>query len=209
MIREQRIRNLRSVALALVAVFAMSAMAASSASAAKVTAANGLAQHLVASDVGAADKFEISGSTITCSGETLTANMSAGQQTELALLPNYINCKTEGAAFNNVTFTIKECYTKWTTTPQRQLHQLCTWDIHHYSDALHKNRTCSQTVPAQTYVGESNYTNVGNHVEVHGVAEGTLETHGSCSFGFTLNQKFTYTYSLTITATSGAAIHVK
>lgn len=205
-------RNLKAVGLAVVAAFAMSAMVASTASAAKFTAANGLAQHLVATDVGAADKFEVAGSTLTCNGETFTSNAPAGQTTELSFTPNWINCKTEGAAFNNVTVTHNSCNLIFTSTPTPAVHIACgakPIEVHHYSSSAHSSSTCTETIGTQTVTGHPTYTNVGNHVEVHGVAGVSLQTHGACSFGFTLNQTAEYTYSQTVTATSGNAIHVK
>lgn len=222
-------RNLKALGLALVAVFAMSAMAASSASAAKFTAANGLAQHLIASDVGAADKFETAtGSVLTCNGETFTAEAPAGATSSLTFTPNWINCKTEGAAFNNVTVTHNGCnliFTSNTAPAVNEVHITCpagkVIEVHHYSSTGNHaagTSSCTETIGPQTptiltpvqYTNITNTPAAPNDVEVHGKVRVNVSLHPApCTFGFPVNTTAEYTFSDTVISTSGTSIHVK
>jgi len=157
----------------------------------------------------------VGSSTLTCSGETYTANAPAGTTNVLSFTPNYINCKTEGAAFNNVTVTHNGCNFNFTSTGP--IHIACpigkTIEVHHYSSTANHTAgtsSCTETIGSQTAVGNATYTNlVSGSVETSGSVTVTLQTHGACSFGFTINQEATYTFSDTVTATSKEAIHVK
>ncbi len=212
------LNKFRALGLALVAVFAMSALIASSASAATFTAVDGSTQNVEATDVGAEDVFVVSGSTLTCQGETFAGHLPAGQSTSLTVDPNWINCKTEGASSNNVTVTDNGCGIIFQTTPNGiyiecpQTPTVKAIEVHHYqAGSSHSSSTCTETIGTQTPVNLKGptYTNqAGGHVEAHGEAEVSLQTHGACSFGFTLNQKAVYTYSVTVKG-STAGIHVK
>lgn len=209
------LNKFKALGLALVAVLAMSALAASSASAEKFTSADGTTQTVTASDVGAEDVFIVNNSTLTCEGETFAGHLEAGKATTaLTFDPNWVNCKTEGAASNNVTVTDNNCGIIFKTTPNGVEIECGTGkviEVHHYTaGSAHTSSTCTETIGAQVPVNIAGptYTNNGGHVDATGEAEVSLQTHGSCSLGFTLTQKATYKYSVTAKGSSGA-IHVK
>lgn len=205
-------RNLKVLGFVLAAAFATSGMVASVTTAAQFTAVNGAAQHLVMSDTGAGDALTVGGSEITCSEESYTANLPAGASETVHMTPNNIKCKTGPFAFNNVTVTHNGCTitlrsngTWYMTCPS-----LKAIEYHHFSLEAHSSSTCTNTVGEQVGVGSVTYTNnADGSVTVSGTLTTNLQTHGSCSFGFTLNQESTYHLSGTIKATSGTAIHVK
>ena len=215
------IRNLRALGLSLMAIFALGAMAASVASAnPKFTSATGVyPQHLIAEDtVGAEDEWTTSNNALICSGETFTATLSAASNA-VSFTPNFVNCKTKDSTFNNVTITHNGCNFEFTATvtvsaveSKGPVHIKCPkpLEIHHYSDEKHATSICTETVVTQTATGEVSYTNqAGGHVFLHGSIGIVGGTHGTCSFGFTLNTNSTYHFSDTVRATSGAFIHVK
>ena len=215
------IRNFKALGLALMAIFALSAMTASVASAnPKFTSATGVyPQHLVAEDtVGSEDEFTVSSFALTCSGETFTATLSAASNA-VSFTPNYVNCKTKGSTFNNVTVTHNGCNFEFTATTtvsatesRGPVHIKCPkpLEIHHFSDEKHTTSSCTNTVVTQTATGEASYTNqAAGHVFVHGSLGVTVATHGPCTFGLTTNVNSTYHLSDTVTATSGAVVHVK
>lgn len=216
------IRNLKALMLALVAVLAMSAMAASSASAAKFTSVGEVAQELHAVDVGEADKFvTATGSTLTCLNETFTANAPIAPTTELSFTPDWKDCKTEGAAFNNVTVTHNGCnlvFTSETAPKVNEVHITCppgkVIEVHHYSSTANHTSgiaSCTETIAAQTptILTPIQYTNITPGVEVHGKVRVNVNIHGGpCSFGFPINTTAEYTFSDFVTGTKGH-IHVK
>ncbi len=167
-------------------------------------------QHLTTTDVGEADKIEVAESVATCSGETFTVTLSEAVQT-LSFTPEWKDCKTEGAAFNNVTVTHNGCALVFHTEPE-DVSLTCPTgkviEMHHYGTQPHGSSSCTLTIAAQAVETNPTYTNESDQVAVSGTADMTAQTHGACSFGFTLNQSATYTYSLKVSATSGAAIDV-
>ena len=202
-------RNFKALGLALVAVFAMSAVVASSASATAFTAAS-YPQHLAGEDTGAADKFTVSGNELSCTNETFTSQITA-QTTQLQLIPEAVDCKTEGSAFNNVTGTDNGC----TFTFDAHGHSVVDcpvnqkMEIHHYSNQSHTTVSCTNTVGAQNISGTVTYTNdPDGTITASGSPQVSLQTHGGCSFGFTLSVNSTYDLSVKISATSGAKIDV-
>ena len=213
-------RNFKALGLALVAVFAMSAVVASSASATAFTSVK-YPQHLIGEDTGAPDVFTVSGNELTCTDETFTSDITA-QSTTLNFIPSYVNCKTAGAAFNNVTVTTNGCTFTFDahghsvidcpTTPaqQQQAHkQHGPIEIHHYSNQGHTTVSCTNTVGPQNISGTVTYTNdPDGTVTVNGTPQVNLQTHGGCSFGFTINVVSTYDLSVKVRATSGEKIDV-
>ena len=202
-------RNFKALGLALVAVFAMSAVVASSASATSFTAES-YPQHLTAEDIAPADKFTVSGNELSCTDETFTAQSGLAATTTLEFIPDYVNCKTEGSAFNNVTVTENGC----TFTFDAHGHSIVDCpvnqkiEIHHYSNQAHTSSSCTNTVAAQNISGTVTYTNEADGVKVTGTPQVNLQTHGGCSFGFTINVASTYDLSVKVRATSGAKIDV-
>lgn len=106
--KEEMIRNLKALGLALVAVFALSAMAASAASALELTASNGLGEHehalLHAEQVsGEEDVLEITGNTsVKCTTSTATATLATGTASEITVTPSYSGCKAGGTLVTHV-----------------------------------------------------------------------------------------------------------
>lgn len=226
------IRNFKSLGLALVAVLALSAVVASSASAVgKFTSAAGYPQTLVTEDTGEEDVFIVSGNTLTCANEQFTGELT-GASSELKVTPDYVNCKTKGAAFNNVTVTDNGCYFVFTVTTtvatdhdSGNVHIKCPIgqkiEIHHYSSEHNHKVTgassCTVTVAEQTptehegtvdYITYTSLTSPANSVLIEGVVTVHAQTHGACSFGFTVNTTSEYITSTTAKAASGARIHV-
>ena len=209
-------RNFKALGLALVAVFAMSAVVASSASATAFTAAS-YPQHLTAEDTGAGDLFTISGNELSCSNETFTSQITA-QTTTLTFTPSFANCKTEGAAFNNITVTTNGCTFTFDAhghsvidcpTTQIPSHKQHVIEQHHYSNQAHTTVSCTNTVAAQNVDGTVTYTNEADGtVTVTGQPKVNLQTHGGCSFGFTINVQTTYDLGIKIRATSGTKFDV-
>ena len=212
-------RNFKVLGLALVAVFAMSAVVASSASATAFTAES-YPQHLTAEDAGSGDRFTISGNELSCSNETFTSQITA-QTTTLTFIPSFVGCKTEGSAFDNITVTTNGCTFTFdahghsvldcpTTPAQQQAHkQHGPIEIHHYSNQGHTTVSCTNTVGAQNISGTVTYTNdADGTVTVNGTPQVNLQTHGGCSFGFTINLVTTYDLSIKVRATSGVKIDV-
>ncbi len=214
-------RNLKIIGLALVAVLALSAMFASAASANPKFTAASYPQTLTTEDTGEEDLFTVSGSELTCSAEQFTGELKEASS-ELTVTPHYNNCKTKGAAFNNVTVTTNNCtfiFTANTTVgkhgagPVRIACPGSPIEIHHYSTA-HNHTTnvssCTVTVGSQTAQHHLTYSNpTKTSVLISGTVTVTAQTHGACSFGLTVNTTSEYHTSTTAKAASGAEIHVK
>ena len=202
-------RNFKALGLALVAVFAMSAVVASSASATSFTAVS-YPQHLTAEDTAPPDTTTMGGNTVTCDDETFTSEIT-GQTTTLSFIPSFINCKTEGSAFNDVTKTVNGCTFTFTAhghitldCPQNQ-----KIEIHHYSNQAHTTVSCTNTVGTQGANGTVVYTNDPDGTfTITGMPKFAAQTHGGCAFGFTINLELTWDLSLKVRATSGAKIDV-
>lgn len=220
---ERMIRNLKTLGLALVAVFAMSAMAASAASATQGAFTAGVANaHIFGTDVGAGDKFEVLGSTVECVTDEFTGTLAA-KSTDLTITPTYKNCLKNGT--EPVTVTTNGCTFTFTvgtrtsevdahgsahvvcpvTTPTTQI------EVHTYTNhAAHTAGTsnCTLTMGSQT-VEPVTYTNVANTTKV--LVEGELgvsvQTHGACSFGLTLNVNGVYKAGVEVEAT-GSTAHI-
>ncbi len=216
-------RSFKTLGLALMAVLALSAVAASHASAAKFTSGGGYPQTILGEDVGANDKTTISNGPIICNGETYKGTITAATST-LLVTPNYINCRTEGAAFDNVTKTHNGCNLEFTVTATQTkdidkgtVHLRCPgpkWiENHHYTSGVNHaagTSSCTNTLHPQTFVGDVQYTSetANKDLLVHGSMGFDATTHGSCSFGFTLTMEASYDFSVTFKTESGAALHV-
>jgi hypothetical protein len=207
-------RKLKALGLALAAVFALSAVAASSASATAFTstAPAGTIEHITGTDTHGVDEFTVGESKLTCDEESFTAN-AATPTTTITVTPTYKKCRTTGGEEKeDVTVTTNGCTYTFTS------HGAVTIDcpagkvieIHHYSDpGVHKNSKCTNTVGPQNGVGALTYTHPNNGIEANGTINVTLQTHGICSFGFTINQEATYhVVQDTFFATSNRTIHV-
>jgi hypothetical protein len=214
-------RNLKTLGLALVAVLAMSALTASAASANPFFTSTSYPQTLATEDTGAEDLFTVSGNELTCSGETFSGTLT-GKSTGISVTPNYINCKTKGAAFNNVTVTHNGCNFEFTVTTTinnhhhgGNVHIKCpvgkVIEIHHYSSQPHGSSSCTVTVGPQTVAGHPvTYTTdtAKKTILIEGVIPVAAQIHGACSFGITVNTTSEYHASTTAKAASGAAIHI-
>lgn len=219
------IRKVRGLALALVALLAMSGLTASSSSAHNVVSTNGTyPQHLVTEDIGQPDVITINDSQLTCVEESGTGTLN-GPSTVWETTFLFQTCSTVGAGFHNMTVTHNGCVFKTIWKEHVEKH----WDrgtgqltcpegkvgeIHHYSSAHNKLTgiaSCTNTVGSQVFVGTLNVTSLttSGDMEAHGQVNFTVQTHGACTFGFTLNQTATLDASTTGRATSGEPIHME
>ncbi len=206
-------RSLKILGLVASAVLAIGAVVASSASATAFTSAAGHEEHVTGTDTHGVDEFTVGESSkLTCDEEFFTTN-AAHNSTEITVIPTYKKCRTTGGAEQeNVTVTMNGCAYKFTSHGEVIIH--CpvnkAIEIHHYSDAtVHKNPSCTLTVGAQTGTGLLTYTHPNNGIQVDGTIEVSAQTHGACSFGFTLNQTATYhVVKDTFAASDGHTIHV-
>lgn len=223
------IRKLKALGLALVAICALSALAASSASAVTHITSAKYPQHLTGEDIGAADKFIIPEQPpLICEDETYTADLTEAR-TFLDFTPSYVGCKTENAAFNDITVTHNGCKFRFTTVGHIKTDEDtiqvsivgCTQhagkatsiEIHHYASAakhLAGESKCTNTVGEQTAQHHLIATSetAKNDIVIHGTVTVSMQTHGACSLGFTLNKTAEFVASDTVFATSGERIHI-
>jgi hypothetical protein len=166
-------------------------------------------QHLVAHDEGPDDTFVSGSSTVTCSMDTATSTIE-GKADQLAFTPSWVNCKTEGVEFNNVTVTHNECSLVLGVEPSA-MEVDCpegkVIEVHDYENQAHTELACTQTIADQIVGGEPNYTNLEKALTVSGKAVVKTQSHGACSFFFTVTQDATYTYNDIVETTSGVKIH--
>ncbi len=216
------IRNLKTLGLALVAVLALGALVASSASAVgKFTSPVGYPQHVVGEDIGAGDIFTAGAEMqVACSGETYTATLNASTSA-LTVTPTFKDCTTPGGEFtilmNSCQFELTVTETVTADHDKGQMHVRCPtgliMETHQFAGPQqHASNmsNCKITTGPQTGTGSLHYTSEtgSKDLQVHGQIELSGQFHGACSFGFTINTNFTFHLSLTLKATSGAAIHV-
>lgn len=215
------IRNLKPVGLVLVAALMLSAIVASSASAVgKFTTTGFYPQHIVSEDVGESDRFTANEMVVTCAGESYTGNLN-GPSSTLTITPSFTDCTTPGGEF---TIWTNGCYYEFTITEtvstdhdKGRMHLVCPggksmetlqFKSPHDHGTLLSN--CKFTTGSQMGVGALNFTSqtASNDLLVHGQTTMTGQSHGACTFGFTLNMNFTLDLSTTFRASSGARIHV-
>jgi hypothetical protein len=211
--KEQKMkRKLKVLGLTLTAALALSGLAASGASAVEFTAAS-YPTHVVATDEFNDDVFHIGGATtLECDNESFTATLTAKSKT-ISFTPSWVDCRTAGVPFYDVTVTHNGCNLVFHTTPNNVSITCPTGkviEIHHYNNSAHTSLRCTDTVGAQQPVllEGPTYTNKHPGVTVSGKAEVTLQTHGECSFGFTINQQASYTYTVVANPTTGGTIDV-
>lgn len=206
-------RSLKILGLVVTAVLALGAVVASSASATAFTSAGEHDEHVTGTDTHGVDEFTVGEtSKLTCDEESFTATV-AHNSTWATVVPTYNKCRTTGGEEKeNVTVTMNGCAYEFSSHGEVRLH--CpvgkVIEIHHYSDpGKHKNNTCTLTVGPQTGTGLLTYTHPNNGIQADGTIGVNAQTHGGCSFGFTLNQTATYhVVEDTFFATDGHTIHV-
>ncbi len=216
------IRNLKALGPALVALAAMSAIMASSASAHKFTSTGVYPQAFIVEDVGAADQFTLGENSMECHGETHTGTLNA-PTTTIEVTPEYgETCRTGNSATWNMTVTENGCklHIEWAEHvaadhDKIKIKLVCTLgkgvEIHHYSSQPHSGSSCTNTIVPQTATGTLTATSLtpSGDILLEGSVGITQQTHGACSFGFTINQNATFDVSKAVRAVSGAAIHIE
>ena len=208
------IRNLKALGLALIAVFAIGAVMVASASATLghlTSTRTGVETFGTGSDTGAEDALHKFGSTLTCTHDTFifgkyNSTKEPGVHNPLILpastvtvTPFYTGCSSGSEP---ATVTMNGCDFVFHLTDGK-VDLICpvgkVVEIHRYSNA-HNHATgisnCTTTIKPKTGMGTLTYKNLaGGDVEVNGTITGlTVESHGACSFGFTIeNSEGTYT----------------
>jgi hypothetical protein len=218
-------RNLKALGLALIATFAMSAVAASSASAlGEFTSTSGpYPKHLVVEDVGAADVFTVGGSeAFACHNETHTLKLTGPVKTIEAAPEFGETCQVVGSAHWNQTPTENDCklHFEWesnvaTDHDKVKVKVVCpplkAIEIHRYNDSTpHGSSFCTSTVGSQTASGTLTATSEtgSGDILLEGTVGLTYQTHGACSFNFTLNPAAEFIASTTVRDTAGTRIHI-
>lgn len=205
---KKMIRNLKVLGLALTAVLAVGAVMAASASAklGHLTEANGAHVSVFGhgSDTGEGDAFHALGNEVTCTTDTFTVGKVNGTKPagvhEALTLPaasatvtaHYSGCKL-GA--ETATVTMNGCdYVFHFTTGKTDL--VCpagkVVEIHRYSSAANHTAgtsNCTTTVFPENGLGTVTYTNTpAGDITIDGTVTGVnAQSHGACSFGFTIN----------------------
>jgi hypothetical protein len=213
--------NLKICGLALFALVAMSALVTSAASAHNLTTTGVYPQHLISEDVGAADELTYSEDVLSCHGEVYTAELTAATTTIEATPEFGETCQTVGAPHWDLTITENGCkiHFEWmehvaTDHDKVKVKLVCSGtnkiEVHHYSGTPHGSPACTNTFAPQTGSGTLDATSqtATNDILLEGQVGVVTNTHGSCSFGFTLNINIGYDVSTTVRATSGARIHI-
>ncbi len=214
--------SLKPLGLALFVSLVALGTAVPSASASEFTVEEKL--YVVGTDTGAEDLFTTFGSEYSCLDEQITSE-SPVASTELTFAPTFTNCKTPGAAFNNVTITANGCdYLLKVTEAVETDRDHGTFsiacpvgkviEIHRYgSEATHKElkSDCTTTIGAQSATGKVSYTSntLADDIEAHGQLMLTAQSHGTCSFGFTLiTTEAAYHFGMTLEAVMRQRLHV-
>ena len=220
------IRNLKALGLALVAMLAMGAMAVASASA----QAGHISVAAPPATLTGTDVKETAGEptpSLTANEEkvhctstkvTYTATLEAASNAELTVAPKYEDCAIGTApatvTMNGCDYKFYDLTTvtsphKWSILADLQCPVEKQVEIHKYSSAHNHTTgvtTCTMTLRDEaandglggTTVTEE--TDAKDSLRLEGTVEPTAQTHGACSFGFTLNIKTKLHISATVSA---------
>lgn len=218
---KQMTSNRRVFGLSLVAIFAMGVLVAPAASAHNITSTGGYPQHLISQDVGTPDELTYSEDVLSCHGEQYTAVLSA-ETTTIEATPEFgETCQTAGGPHWDLTITENGCkvHFEWvehvaTDHDKVKVKLVCEGtnkiEVHHYSGTPHGSPPCTNTFASQTGSGtlSAKSQTATNDLLLEGQVGVVTNTHGSCTFGFTLNININYDVSTTVSAKSGARIHI-
>ena len=228
------IRNLKALGLALFAILAMGALAAASASAqeGEVFATNAVYPvHLTGEDVTATagdptPALTGSDEVIECSESTYTGNLTTVSK-RITIIPTYNKCSSGASP---VTVTMNGCDYEfhhattvvgntdaWAVTADLKCPVGKVVEIHKYSSAAnHTSGSSNCTLTLSQSVANSNLPGSTIYEETNGDAidslriEGTVkpaaQTHGACSFGFTVNIGTSLHISATVTGNEPVGI---
>ena len=225
------IRNLKALGLALVAMLAMSAMAAASASAqeGEVYETAGIYPvHIQGADVAqtAGDptpSLTANGEVVHCTKTLYTGNLTAASK-RVTITPTYEDCHSptpvtvtmNGCAYEFHHATTGANTDTWPITADLECPVGKVAEVHKYSSmANHTAGTsnCTLTMAAQTgLTGATLYeeTTAGDPLRIEGTVHSIkTQTHGACSFGFTININAQLHLSATVTGTDGRELGIK
>lgn len=214
--------NLKAIGLVLFSILAMSCVVASSASALGEITSTSYPKHLTGEDVGAEDTLRLGENIVSCQGESYTGQLEKASTTIELTITFGNTCITVPFAHWNVTKTGNQCkiHIVWDSnvTPDHDRFRIkitCgvgkAIEIHHYSGSTpHGSSVCTNTIGPQTATGTLTGTSLtaSGDILLGGTVGLTQQTHGACSFGFTLNQAAEFITSTTLSDTAGASVHI-
>ena len=230
------IRNLKALGLALFAILAMGAMAAASASAqeGEIYSTTTYPAHISGSDVDPTGieptaAFTRDGDVIECDVATYTSEIKAAVK-RLTITPKYEKCEEEDEAggLHPVTVTVNGCdyefhhattlvggtTDQWTVTADLKCPTAKGVEVHTYNKA--SDHTAGASHCTLTMLPASNQNLAGGLIteetgatdplEIEGTVKPQVQTHGTCSFGFTLNVGTELHLSATVTGSQPIGI---